>query len=72
MKHIDSKKYLARMNNGACAEFDTVRECRQWAQTHGNTADRCTIETTARGHIIAAHRRDTAGNGRHWYRCVPA
>jgi hypothetical protein len=48
---------------GPTATFTTIRECREWAEEYGTTADSCTIRD-AGGRIVAQHRR----NGQDWFR----
>lgn len=57
-------KYTAEIfgsswTRGPTAEFATVTEARQWAESYGNTADSCTISFNDRA--IAWHRRDSDG-----------
>ena len=52
---------------GPAAEFDTVREARQWAESYGTTADSCTIRD-AKGREVGLHCRDISGNGMRWFR----
>jgi hypothetical protein len=44
--------------------FNTVAECRRWAEDHGAEADRCTIFDVD-GRPVAAHERDRAAP--HWF-----
>ena len=71
------KKYLAiltgsSIRNDIRAEFSTITECREWAESYGTTADVCNIWTTSvkNPRNVAWHRRDTNGNGMNWFRAV--
>jgi len=68
--------YTAHINGhtwsqGPKAQFRTIRECRTYAESYGTTADYCEI-TDTKNRVVAAHRRDTAGNGTAWFRAEPA
>lgn len=51
---------------GPQAEFRTIRECREWAEEYGTTADWCRI-TDGRGRVVGEHRRNPNAPGG-WYR----
>ena len=68
-------KYTAEMfgaswSQGPRAEFSTIREAREWAESYGTTADSCTI-SDASGKPVAVHRRDPNGNGHTWFEANP-
>lgn len=69
-------KYLAiltgsSIRNDIRAEFNTIRECRNWAESYGTTADVCNIWTGKNfDKNVAWHRRDTNGNGMRWFRAA--
>ena len=51
-------KYTAEISGhswrqGPVAEFDTVREARQWAESYGTTADSCTIRDAKGGRAMS-------------------
>lgn len=54
-------------SHGPQNEFATIRECRNWAESYGTTADWCVIYDRA-GRKVAEHRRDTSGSGMRWFR----
>lgn len=56
--------------NGPTATFQTIRECREWAEEYGTTADSCSIRDR-KGRIVGEHRRDISGNGTRWFRASP-
>lgn len=64
-----SNKYTAVLSSDAqaWAHFDTVTECRRWAEEYGDTADRCEI-LNRNGLTVALHCRDSGANGRRWYK----
>ena len=67
-----SGKYTAELSGhswreGPIAEFDTIREARQWAEAYGTAADRCSIRD-AQGREVGLHCRDTSGHGLRWFR----
>jgi hypothetical protein len=68
-----SGPYLAHVGGSrsifAPVKFDTVRECREHAESYGQTADWCEI-IDARGRLVASHRRDPNGDGTRWFRAV--
>jgi hypothetical protein len=55
---------------GLRVPFNTIRECRAWAEEYGTTADWCYIRDAA-GRHVAEHRRDTSGRGDRWFRATP-
>lgn len=57
----------ASWSAGPAATFRTVRECRQFAESFGTTADWCTI-LDWKGRKVGEHRRDTSGCGTDWFR----
>lgn len=67
-------KYTATLSGGAWnqgpeASFDTITECRKFAESYGNTADRCAI-TNRKGVQVASHVRSTEGDGMDWFRAA--
>jgi hypothetical protein len=69
------RTYRARVggsswSRGPSADFPTIREARAFAESYGTTADWCEITDRA-GRIVASHRRDTSGDGSHWFRARP-
>lgn len=54
-------------SRGPVADFPTIRECRRWAEEYGTTADYCHIYNR-KGSLVAAHHRDTSGDGMRWFR----
>jgi hypothetical protein len=56
-------------SQGPKGEFATMRECRQFAESFGTTADHCAIYD-AKGRLIASHRRDRNGDGTIWFRAA--
>ena len=67
---------------GPAAEFRTIREAREWAESYGAMADECAIidqhrwvpraDHPRREHpVVAVHRRDRDGGGTRWYRATP-
>lgn len=69
-------KYTAEIfgsswRQGPICEFDTITAARRWAEEYGTTADGCTIHDR-QGRQIAAHRRDTSGDGTRWFRAAVA
>ena len=52
---------------GPCATFPTIRQCRDYAESYGTTADYCYIYN-ARGRLVAAHHRERYADGTSWYR----
>ena len=66
-----STKYTGEMfgsaGDGVVADFPTVREIRDWAESYGNTMDLC-VGYNGAGKIVALWRRDTTGDGRRWFR----
>jgi len=66
--------YTARIggsswSRGPTDEFATIRECRQYAESYGTTADYCSIYD-AKGCKVAEHRRDSNGDGTNWFRAA--
>lgn len=51
------------------AEFETVRECRDWAESYGGTADYCSIYD-ANSVLVGRHRCDPSGRGQRWFRAA--
>jgi hypothetical protein len=51
------------------AEFATIRECRQHAESYGSTADHCVI-ADRKNRIVGRHIRDKSGDGMRWYRAT--
>ena len=69
---MKTKKYIAYLGGsswakGPVSEFDTITECRNWAESYGNTADHCNVYTQS-GKQVASHRRDNNGNGMDWFK----
>ena len=69
-----TKTYTATISGstwsqGPIAKFPTITAAREWAEEYGTTADSCTI-TDAKGREVASHRRDSNGDGTHWYRAA--
>ena len=63
-------KYNARIggsswSRGPTADFQTIKECRDWAEDYGTTADWCVIHDR-KGRVVAEHRRDPSSN--HWFK----
>ena len=56
---------------GPIAHFATIRECREWAEEYGTTADACVIRDT-KNRVVARHKRSNAGSGTQWYRASVA
>jgi hypothetical protein len=54
-------------SRGPWREFRTIRECREWAESYGTTADWCQIKLRS-GRVVGEHRRDTNGHGTEWFR----
>ena len=53
-------------SRGPVAKFDTIDECRDFAESYGTTADSCTV-TDADGEVVARFVRDRNGNGMDWF-----
>lgn len=53
---------------GPAAEFPTIRECREWAEEYGTTADYCHIYDSL-GRLVAEHRRNPNSPGG-WFRAT--
>jgi len=51
---------------GPIAHFRTIRQCREWAEEYGTTADLCVI-SDAKNRTVARHKR---GNGTQWYKAT--
>jgi hypothetical protein len=51
--------------DGPAQQFPSIKACRDWAESYGDTADWCAIADTS-GTIVARHQRDRSTNG--WYR----
>ena len=71
------KKYQAVLTGPSIrkdirAEFNSITECRKWAESYGTTADACSIWTNSikNPRNIAWHRRSTEGNGMSWFRAA--
>jgi len=69
---MKTRKYVAYLGGsswakGPTGEFDTITECRRWAESYGTTADYCNIYTRT-SKQVAAHRRSGEGNGMSWYK----
>lgn len=48
--------------------FDTIRQCRAWAEKFGNTMNRCDIHRTTKSRKkVALHVRDKNGDGSRWF-----
>lgn len=47
--------------------FDTIRECREYAESYGTTADYCLIYDR-KDRLVAEHRRNPNGDGTNWFR----
>lgn len=65
-------KYTAKLSGnswsiGPEASFDTITECRKFAELYGNTYDHCVI-TNRKGVTVGRHVRSTDGNGMDWSR----
>ena len=65
--------YTAQMGGaswaqGPAQQFATIRECRAWAEEHGDSADYCAV-TDAKGRVVASHRRDPNAPGG-WFRAT--
>ena len=58
------------LDEGPRNVFDTIRECREYAESYGTTANWCSI-TDRSGCKVAEHRRDTSGDGSRWFRSTP-
>jgi hypothetical protein len=68
-------KYTAEIGGhswqqGPKAQFRTIRECRQWAEEYGTTADWCVI-TDRKGRVVGRHHRKTSGNALTWFPVAP-
>jgi hypothetical protein len=50
------------------AQFSTIRECREWAEEYGTTADYCLI-MDSKGRLVAEHRRNPNSPGG-WFRAT--
>jgi hypothetical protein len=48
-------------------QFPSIRECRAYAESYGDTADWCEI-SDAQGRVVASHRRDKNSDGMRWFR----
>lgn len=71
---VKAMKYIATMDTGEQAHFDTIAAARRWAESFGNTSQRCTIAPAAGKWsflCVAVHERDTEGRGRRWYKATP-
>jgi hypothetical protein len=66
--------FCAIADTGPAADFATITAAREWAESLGDTAAQVAIyRVNTRGRIIneraaALHVRDTAGNGRRWFK----
>lgn len=71
-----ARKYYAELTaaswkEGVKAEFPTLAAAREWAASHGTTADRCIVKT-ATGQPVALHVRGSVGDGTNWYKALVA
>jgi hypothetical protein len=64
-----SAKYQAQLDTGVATYHFTMRSARDWAESYGTTANRCTIQDRM-GRIVGEHRRDPNGDGTRWFRAT--
>lgn len=68
------RPYTANVGGGSRArgpvqQFQTLRECKEWAESYGCTAEWCVVED-AKGRRVAEYRRDTSCRGERWFRAT--
>ncbi len=57
------------MSRSPKAEFNRIRDAREWAESYGTTADSCTLDG-ANGVAVGRHMRDRNGDGTRWFRAA--
>jgi hypothetical protein len=67
-------KYTAKItgsqwSRGPQAEFNTIRECREWAEGYGALGDNCLIYDNT-GKLVAQHSRDRNSTGTDWFKAA--
>jgi hypothetical protein len=67
---MTAKRYTAEIGGhswarGPKAQFNTLAECREWAEEYGTTADWCSVED-AKGRPVVAYWRYR--NSTEWFR----
>lgn len=69
-----SRRIFASVDGSPAIECGSITEARRYAESFGSTARRCEIllanATLLKFTVIAAHVRDTNGDGLRWFKAV--